>query len=431
MSLISFGGVIAFVVYTFHTLEQSSKNNLKERINIALEVEQLRLEHLLLEYSFWDEAHDRLIKTAKEDIDIEWLKSNIGQFLFDEYSVDMILVGSSPTQIKLGYANGRASEYDQTQLFNHGLANLINQSAQGIKLPMQILKYNNQFYMVALNEFWVEESEQPVGDGSFILFGRMVSEAFLESLSDLYKLPSLQKIDELEGVDALDYLSLKTLHSEDAFYLSWPSLTLIEYKRGILIFVLLMGVLQFLFVVYIFKKQAKDQLNQQNDLKELASKDYLTGILNRRAFIEKASAEMEASQFTKMGFCLMMLDLDDFKAINDTFGHHVGDVVLQRVTQTVEEVIREQDLFGRFGGEEFILLLPNCSLDYSKEVAERILRQIESIDVDDVTEGLQTLTVSIGLSHFQKNSELDNLIAKADQAMYLAKTSGKNQFVMI
>lgn len=127
----------------------------------------------------------------------------------------------------------------------------------------------------------------------------------------------------------------------------------------------------------------------------------------------------------------MMLDLDDFKAINDTFGHHVGDVVLQRVTQTVEEVIREQDLFGRFGGEEFILLLPNCSLDYSKEVAERILRQIESIDVDDVTEGLQTLTVSIGLSHFQKSSELDNLIAKADQAMYKAKTSGKNQFVMI
>ena len=430
MSIISFGSIIAIVIYTLQVLEQSSQKNLKERIATALDVEQLHLNKILLEYSYWDEAYNKLIKIPNNQIDFEWVNQNIGQYVYDEHAVDIVIVGSSPTQVKLGFFEGEPFEYDSAELIKHGLGVLINANLQESPSPLHFFKYHNRFYLVGLNEFWDEESSEPVGDGSFILFGKVVSDTFLEKLAALYKLPPLGSVDDSNLLESNNYLSVVSTYKDDKFYISWPGVSLTEYKKAILLIVIFMGALQLLFVFYIFKKQNKNQLEQQQALQEMASKDYLTGILNRRAFIEKASEFMDKRSFTKQEFCLMMLDLDDFKIINDTFGHQVGDEVLKRVTETVNSIIKEQDIFARFGGEEFILLLSSCSLDYSKEIADRILKQVEDIEIEGVTNISKKLSVSIGMSHFQKSSELDNLIAKADKAMYEAKSMGKNQFVI-
>lgn len=163
----------------------------------------------------------------------------------------------------------------------------------------------------------------------------------------------------------------------------------------------------------------------------LANHDGLTSALNRRYFFEISEQTINAKQNTHT-VSILMLDLDFFKRINDTYGHAVGDKVLQEFTRIVRSQIRADDLFGRIGGEEFALLLKNLTLEQSIEIAQRICKKIynTTIIVDDNT--ALTISVSIGLSHQQQphTTPFQQLIDRADEALYLAKENGRNQFCL-
>jgi diguanylate cyclase (GGDEF)-like protein/PAS domain S-box-containing protein len=172
-------------------------------------------------------------------------------------------------------------------------------------------------------------------------------------------------------------------------------------------------------------KDVTEHIKMQEKLKVLATIDSLTGIYNRYSLNEKIDAEIRRVKRYSGSFALMMFDIDFFKKVNDTYGHDVGDYVLQQFSKIVSDSIRDTDIFGRWGGEEFILLAPNEEIEGAKYLAEKIRKNIENYNFEDV----KKITVSIGFSVCDGYSEKEKLLKKVDDALYEAKESGRNRVV--
>ena len=186
-------------------------------------------------------------------------------------------------------------------------------------------------------------------------------------------------------------------------------------------------------IMSIFAKQIGVSLERARlyqEVQSLALTDPLTGLHNRRSLFELGRVEFARAQRMNRAFCCMMLDLDHFKQVNDTYGHPVGDQVLQEFADRCKRSVREVDLVGRYGGEELIILLPETDRPTSMRVAERLRASIAAtpIKVDDKE---IALTVSIGVATKDEyTQQLETVIARADQAMYIAKHRGRNCVAM-
>ncbi|MBD2256480.1 PleD family two-component system response regulator [Pseudanabaena sp. FACHB-2040] len=166
------------------------------------------------------------------------------------------------------------------------------------------------------------------------------------------------------------------------------------------------------------------------EMERLAKTDGLTGLLNRRYLFEAATQELSRAQRYGRAFSVLMVDIDHFKRINDTYGHPVGDVVIQTVASVLTEALREVDLIGRYGGEEFSIILPETPLQKATEVAERIREMINSLPIPAGSENLH-ITVSTGISGCEGGVQsIDEIFHQADKALYQAKSAGRNTWVV-
>jgi diguanylate cyclase (GGDEF)-like protein len=157
--------------------------------------------------------------------------------------------------------------------------------------------------------------------------------------------------------------------------------------------------------------------------KELARTDSLTGIANRRYLIELASAEINRAGRYKHPFTVVHIDLDNFKAVNDRFGHSAGDALLRLVGSTIRNNIRATDIVARFGGDEFVILLPETG----PEPARVITDKIQKISLDLMQKNQWPVTLSLGVVTFiQPPSTVDEMLKISDGLMYAAKNNGKN-----
>lgn len=172
-------------------------------------------------------------------------------------------------------------------------------------------------------------------------------------------------------------------------------------------------------------KQTNRELEQaMARLDQIAGTDELTGILNRRRFFQSARLLL-SRQPVAQASAICMLDLDHFKQINDRFGHQAGDHVLEHFCRITAQSLRASDLFGRYGGEEFVLLLPNTNQESALLVAERIREAFSGYRFDDISPGL-TLSVSIGMTLYRQGESLESALDRADKALYQAKSNGRN-----
>ncbi len=168
-------------------------------------------------------------------------------------------------------------------------------------------------------------------------------------------------------------------------------------------------------------------------VKEESLTDALTGILNRKAFDATLEQTIQSAHKQSAPFCLLMLDIDHFKQFNDTYGHLVGDKVLRFVASTLKRCLKGQDIAARFGGEEFAMILPQTALTGGAEaISEQIRQAISSGDLKDKGNGQSygRITVSIGIAQFRMNELPNDLIGRADRALYLAKERGRNRVEM-
>jgi len=168
----------------------------------------------------------------------------------------------------------------------------------------------------------------------------------------------------------------------------------------------------------------------EEELRHLATTDPLTGASNRRHFLELAALEVKRSRRHATPFAVMQMDIDHFKSINDSYGHDVGDEVLKNLVECCLRELRETDFFGRFGGEEFVALLPQTDQDGALQVCERLRTQICDM-VIRTEKGDLSITVSIGLTMLSGDDlTIDSMLKRADTALYRAKNSGRNQVML-
>lgn len=182
-------------------------------------------------------------------------------------------------------------------------------------------------------------------------------------------------------------------------------------------------------------KALQDELAEKNhelqsllkEVERLALTDHLTGLLNRRQF--SSTLQQEFNEFTryKTPLACFLVDIDNFKSINDELGHHVGDTVLKEISTVMTKTLRNVDIVARWGGEEFVVLLPQTEPEAAKGAARRVLKEVSSHAYTGT--GNRAITVSIGISHASHESveTAEDLVKTADEAMYQAKQNGKNR----
>jgi diguanylate cyclase (GGDEF)-like protein/PAS domain S-box-containing protein len=170
--------------------------------------------------------------------------------------------------------------------------------------------------------------------------------------------------------------------------------------------------------------KATEELKRLNEiLVRQATSDPLTGIANRTKFNEVLEIEMARSRRFALPLSLIMIDIDRFKTINDTYGHNAGDNVLREFASRVSKSIRKNDLFTRWGGEEFMILVTNVTRSGTVIFAEKLRLEIETFDFSP----FGRITCSFGVTEFEKNDTIDSFIKKVDIALYRAKSAGRNR----
>jgi|GEM_PF-4929214 len=170
----------------------------------------------------------------------------------------------------------------------------------------------------------------------------------------------------------------------------------------------------------------------ENRLRELAQTDSLTGISNRRFFSELGGREINRCQRNKLPLAMLMLDIDKFKLINDQYGHDVGDQAIIQTTKICNDSIRDTDIIGRMGGEEFAIILPDKGLKEAQMIAERIRKKIEATPMT-IYQLNFSFTISIGISILDpdKQDSIQTMLIRADEKLYQAKNNGRNQIAFI
>jgi diguanylate cyclase (GGDEF)-like protein len=197
-----------------------------------------------------------------------------------------------------------------------------------------------------------------------------------------------------------------------------------EARRVVLLLALaLTALIALALVAYVVR-----QTRASRRFAALAMRDDLTGLPNRRSILEYAKAQFRGRRSSDAAFVLALIDLDHFKSINDQLGHSVGDAVLRAIGEAGQRVLRAEDRLGRFGGEEFVLVMPGVGIERVPRVFERLRQAVGEIRVPGYPEG-RPLTFSMGATAaLPADPELDHIIKRADEALYRAKNNGRDRF---
>jgi len=190
--------------------------------------------------------------------------------------------------------------------------------------------------------------------------------------------------------------------------------------------------LQMLSIVGRSAALALENAELHKRTEELTIIDELTGAYNYRYFVRKLQEEKRRAMRYDLPLSLIMVDIDWFKKLNDTYGHEAGNEVLRSLARTIAQCIRDVDIFVRYGGEEFAVILPQTLRREAMILAERIRTQVEETRIETRAAGQLRITVSVGVSSFPENGRPEEeLVSIADQALYRAKGEGRNQVSVI
>ena len=205
----------------------------------------------------------------------------------------------------------------------------------------------------------------------------------------------------------------------------------------LLLWWVMLGTLTRCFWIVNFVRTLQDQVRDKHaalnaalaQIERLANTDELTGLDNRRSLMQWLCNQMALHERAGLSLCVAMLDVDHFKQVNDTFGHAAGDQVLQGFARAASSAMRSADRLGRYGGEEFILVLPTTSSRDSETPLERIRQCIADFDWSDINSGLR-VTVTIGVTEYRSGETVEELLQRADAALYRGKAAGRNRVVI-
>ncbi|WP_164549107.1 sensor domain-containing diguanylate cyclase [Amphritea opalescens] len=424
---VSLVSIIGLVMLTLVSMEGLTEDNFKQRVKTAFNIEMIRQQGILQEYSYWDEAHQKLIVEPDED----WAKDNLGAYLQETYGIDLVWAFTSDMQPVMTLTDGEQVMISASELQLSDLQTLV-QAAVDSDMPHIVSGYREFFgtpYLVSIGMFLDEDEMQKRSDGTFLLFAYRLDDHKIQRVRDEYLLPGLRfsTVNNGEQSDSAK-VSLYNSQGVSLANLNWDTVSPSDkyFVRLLLPVVLIFIVMALLTWRLLVGEYANRQLYSSH-LIDMATKDFLTNISNRREFYLRANHEISRSHREQTSLALLMMDLDHFKKINDSLGHSAGDDVLAEFARLVQENIREFDIFGRVGGEEFAVLLVAADLAKAEEIGERIRRVIGEYAFPSLSGSPLQCTVSVGVAVWDGEEALDRLMVRSDEALYTAKDNGRNR----
>ncbi len=242
-------------------------------------------------------------------------------------------------------------------------------------------------------------------------------------VSGFFQIPGENRLvlSSYAKIPGLGWMVVVEQDADDAFSI----VRIYTYVIILLVFLTLGGSL--LSFVLISRETAETS-RLHRELLIISETDSLTGLLNRRSMLSRVAQLISDYERTGQGFVIAMFDIDDFKLVNDTYGHVFGDVVLREIASRTVSILRVEDLLFRWGGEEFLLVIRNCDIVRARGVAEKIRRVVGDVPINDGMTSVN-VTVTIGLCQYRGGS-IDGIIIKADEALYEGKHKGKNTVVI-
>ncbi len=304
---------------------------------------------------------------------------------------------------------------------------------------MFLIDYRGNIIAHPVHEYILNDSTEIVNQSKKLISRiEMEEDTFVENFLGVRKFYYGQKVS-IHG-DTTDY------HNDYYIVVTQDWLETMEgvfaISMWVFVLTLITGVLLFRINLLLTethnRKQHEDQLVSMNkmleekvdertkELKRLAVTDGLTGLYNHRHSLDLLGNMLNTSDSRQRPITVLLMDLDFFKIINDTYGHQAGDEVLKKVATVTKNVIRQDDFAGRYGGEEFIVVLDNCSQERGRLIAERIRSTIEATTYEQID---KTITISIGLATWRGESVVA-LVKKSDELLYQAKRDGRNRVVV-
>lgn len=338
-------------------------------------------------------------KSKNHEINLDFNKNlSNSLIMFINYKIfdrDYSFLGSTGVAIKISYINDMLKTFRQKYHFK---VFFINKDADIVLSEKDNFKYSSLSEIDYLNSIKDDLISKESKSFEYQVDGKehILNTKYIPEL-DLYLLVEAKTEDFL-------------VHVKDIFYFN-------------LIISLFISFFIIITLVYLIK-------NYNKKLEHLADYDMLTSLNNRRSFKSKLSRQISIHQRNKNSLSLVFIDIDDFKTINDNFGHEVGDKVLIRISNILKSSVRKSDLVARWGGEEFIIVFINSTLEDSIVSIEKIKGLIQSDYLLTELAG-SDITASFGVTQLKEKDSIDSIINRADQAMYRSKRTGKNKIESI
>ncbi|RKF17929.1 diguanylate cyclase [Alginatibacterium sediminis] len=416
--------VLSVLIYFLSSLDQLSAKELHERVSLALVNENRQELAILVEYTYWDEAYNG---TFFDDEKV-WADENVGSYLFETYGIDFSLALGKDNQVKFFASSETEPEIQASDILGKEINQLVllsNELESKTQVASTYLRIGDAIYLVVGGPF-IEEDNGDIRPDTFLLFGRKIDSEYLEGLTKNYQLQALELLINTVSKPSQSSLNLNS-PLETLASVRWTPKVPSKDVLPSIVMVLSLFLLGTIIVSrYILTLEQANREAYENKIFFEATRDPLTQIHNRKYFMEMARKEFSVSKRYHRPFCVLMIDIDHFKNINDSYGHSFGDSALMHMADICSNVLREHDLFGRLGGEEFAVVLPNTSYEKSLQVAERVRQELMESPFAKDAKTIK-MTVSIGMAELSKHEAIELLIEHADKAMYLAKSRGRNR----
>ena len=468
ISYILLCGIIFFVSFKFFLNDFIALENKQNQTNIHTFLNSINkniesLRNTTNDYSKWDDSYEFMKNNNPEYI---YENFREGSQTLSELNLSAILYLTLENTIQFSEYNNNYLKSNQKDFENYLINKFKNENVVNT-----IINYNSNFIYLSKNE--VKRSDQTGESNGFILTLKLVSDEILSNNFSIFKTISISD-NYLESANEkldFEYLNTKTkvdlqpnylinniqfFNKNNEFIISLVTTNerdiMNNSKRTIYIFNLIVFLIMGVIFLFIYKNQylivnqnrilneeverrtrqlhlAYGKLDEKNkELYEYANTDSLTKIRNRRNYFIESKKLLESSILENRYFHILMIDIDNFKKINDRFGHANGDKVLINFCNIVNSIIDKDTIFGRIGGEEFCITFYNKDINEITQISETIRETCAKSEMIEDANKI-TFTVSMGLSSRNDLKDIDKILQKADELLYLAKGNGKNRLI--
>lgn len=418
--------ILGSLFYFLNSIDKLAATNIEERMHLALQIESKHRKDLLKDYTYWDESYKNIILKK----DTRWIENNTGGFLLNNYDFDFSLGIKNGNKLVYLEKTQKAQALNFNEMMQQGLSELIKKSQTQktiTKLVCGFLSVNKDIYFVVGGPIIDEETDLPRAN-TFLALGTKMDRSFVRMLASNYQLFGLKLSNDIKNQP--NHMVLNSPLSKAIGTFSWqptePSKEIIPFIA--LLFVIF-AVITILVTHHILKRDQVNREKYEDKLFYEATRDSLTKIYNRKYFMDMGEKEFHLYERQGRRFSVLILDLDYFKKINDRFGHAIGDMALIHFTKLCHQGLRNSDILGRIGGEEFGIILPDTNIEEAIQIANRIRLLVMENPLKHNEQTIE-MTVSIGVTELNQQEDFNTLLAQADKALYQVKGKGRNQVLL-